>query len=193
MVITMNNNKARWSFPFRVVLVFLFCAWLAGCASNKPQIKMREETNFATLKTFYVQPPLNSVNPTLEQHMASTITTVLQGKGLTAASEEDADIKVGFFPSSRVEEGGSSVSIGLGTGVFGRSGGISLGSIFSVPVGEQVTEYQNLQIEVVQDGEFIYSAAGSAELEASDSITVQQALTTLVETLLEPFPANRAN
>ena len=85
MVITMNNNKARRSFPYHIVLVILFCAWLAGCASNKPQIKMREETNFAALKTFYVQPPLNSVNPTLEQHMASTITSVLQGKGLTAA------------------------------------------------------------------------------------------------------------
>lgn len=193
MVIAMNHNKTGTSFPYRVVLVFLFCAWLAGCASNKPQIKMRDETNFAALKTFYVQPPLNAFNSTLEQHMASTITTVLQGKGLNVANESEADIKVGFFPSSRVEEGGSSVSIGLGTGVFGRSGGISLGSIFSVPVGEQVTEYQNLQIEVVQDGEFIYSAAGSAELEASDSITVQQALTELIETLLEPFPANRAN
>ena len=125
--------------------------------------------------------------------MASTITTVLQGKGLTVASEDEADIRVGFFPSNRVEEGGSSVSIGLGTGVFGRSGGISLGSIFSVPVGEQVTEYQNLQIEVVQDGEFIYSAAGSAELEANDSISVQQALSELVVTLLQPFPANRSN
>lgn len=193
MIIMMNNKKARTSFPHCVMLVFLFCALLVGCASNKPQIKMLEETNFAALKTFYVQPPLNSFNPTLEQHMASTITTVLQGKGLTVASEDEADIRVGFFPSNRVEEGGSSVSIGLGTGVFGRSGGISLGSIFSVPVGEQVTEYQNLQIEVVQDGEFIYSAAGSAELEANDSITVQQALTELVETLLQPFPANRAN
>ena len=193
MIIMMNNKKARTSFPHCVMLVFLFCALLVGCASNKPQIKMLEETNFAALKTFYVQPPLNSFNPTLEQHMASTITTVLQGKGLTVASEDEADIRVGFFPSNRVEEGGSSVSIGLGTGVFGRSGGISLGSIFSVPVGEQVTEYQNLQIEVIQDGEFIYSAAGSAELEASDSITVQQALTELVETLLQPFPANRAN
>jgi len=193
MIIMMNNKKARTSFPHCVMLVFLFCALLVGCASNKPQIKMLEETNFAALKTFYVQPPLNSFNPTLEQHMASTITTVLQGKGLTVASEDEADIRVGFFPSNRVEEGGSSVSIGLGTGVFGRSGGISLGSIFSVPVGEQVTEYQNLQIEVVQDGEFIYSAAGSAELEANDSISVQQALSELVVTLLQPFPANRSN
>ena len=193
MIIMMNNKKARTSFPHCVMLVFLFCALLVGCASNKPQIKMLEETNFAALKTFYVQPPLNSFNPTLEQHMASTITTVLQGKGLTVASEDEADIRVGFFPSNRVEEGGSSVSIGLGTGVVGRSGGISLGSIFSVPVGEQVTEYQNLQIEVVQDGEFIYSAAGSAELEANDSISVQQALSELVVTLLQPFPANRSN
>lgn len=183
-------NYIRVAAFCRYGIALVLIGLLAGCASNKPQIKMREETNFAELKTFYVQPPLNSLNPTLERHMASTITAVLQGKGLTAASDADADIKVGFFPSTQLKEDGTSLNIGLGTGVFGRSGGISLGSVFSVPVGDQVTEYQNLQIEVVEDGEFIYSAAGSVELEASDSITVQQALTELVQSLLAPFPVN---
>ncbi len=162
---------------------------LTGCASNKPQIKKAENFNFASVNTFYVKPPLNSVNPTIENHLEASITDILTRKGLTPVNKEEADVEVGFFPSTALKENGKSVSIGLGTGVFGRSSGISLGSIFNIPVGEQVTQYQNLQIDIVENGNFVYSAAGSAELETHDSITIQTALTDLVATLLEPYPA----
>lgn len=173
----------------RFILVALIAALtLAGCASNKPQIKKVEDFNFASVNTFFVKPPLNSVNPTIENHLAASITDILTRKGLTPVSKEEADVEVGFFPSTALKENGKSVSIGLGTGVFGRSSGISLGSIFNIPVGEQVTQYQNLQIDIVENGNFIYSAAGSAELETHDSITIQTALTELVNELLEPYP-----
>lgn len=95
---------------------------------------------------------------------------------------------ISFFPSTESKEGGTSLNIGLGTGSYGRSGGISIGGIFSIPVGEQVTQYQNLQIDMLQNTTVIYSAAGSAELEAADRITAQEALTKLVSELLEPYP-----
>ncbi|WP_218310064.1 DUF4136 domain-containing protein [Alteromonas antoniana] len=184
----MQNIQIRMR-NVRFILVALIAALtLAGCASNKPQIKKVENFNFASVNTFFVKPPLNSVNPTIENHLAASITDILTRKGLTPVSKEEADVEVGFFPSTALKENGKSVSIGLGTGVFGRSSGISLGSIFNIPVGEQVTQYQNLQIDIVENGNFIYSAAGSAELETHDSITIQTALTELVNELLEPYP-----
>ena len=184
----MQNIQIRMR-NVRFILVALIAALtLAGCASNKPQIKKVEDFNFASVNTFFVKPPLNSVNPTIENHLAASITDILTRKGLTPVSKEEADVEVGFFPSTALKENGKSVSIGLGTGVFGRSSGISLGSIFNIPVGEQVTQYQNLQIDIVENGNFIYSAAGSAELETHDSITIQTALTELVNELLEPYP-----
>ena len=51
--------------------------------------------------------------------------------------------------------------------------------------------YQNLQIDVIKDGQFIYSATGSAELEKSDSISIQQSLTELVGELLASYPVNQ--
>lgn len=184
----MQNIQIRMR-NVRFILVALIAALtLAGCASNKPQIKKVENFNFASVNTFFVKPPLNSVNPTIENHLAASITDILTRKGLTPVSKEEADVEVGFFPSTALKENGKSVSIGLGTGVFGRSSGISLGSIFNIPVGEQVTQYQNLQIDIVENGNFIYSAAGSAELETHDSITIQTALTELVNELLELYP-----
>lgn len=177
----------------RLMLVFIaISTLLAGCASNKPQIEVNEEQNFAAIQTFHVQGPLNTVNPTIENHLASSITSILIKKGLTPADKKVADMEVGFFPATARKENGKSVSFGLGTGVFGRHSGISLGSIFSVPVGDQVSQYQTLQIDMVKDGTFVYSAVGSAELDANDSITIQRELTNLVNELLAPYP-NKAD
>ena len=79
----------------------------------------------------------------------------------------------------------------MGTGSFGRSGGISLGSIFSIPVGEQTTLQQGLQIDMVKDGKFIYSASGVVELESKDSISIQNKLDELVIRLLEQYPPKK--
>ncbi|QJR82887.1 DUF4136 domain-containing protein [Alteromonas pelagimontana] len=182
-------QKTRLHARLLLFVAFLSCGLVVGCASNKPQIEISDDHNFSAINTFYVRPPLNSVNATIENHMMSSITSILQSKGLQAASKENADVEVSFFPSTASKEDGKSVSFGLGTGVFGRSTGISLGSIFSVPVGEQVSQYQNLQIDIIEDGAFIYSAVGSAELDANDSITIQKELTSLVRELLQPYPA----
>ena len=180
----MSSAPVRF-FLFAVMSLML----LSGCASNKPQINMDEQQNFAAIKTFYVKSPLNSVNVTLENQLESAITSIMRGKGLSPVAQADADIEVAFLPTTARKQDGKSVSLGMGTGVFGRTTGISLGSIFSVPVGEQVSEYQNLQIDVIKNGSFIYSAAGSAELDASDNISVQRALSDLVRELLKPYPA----
>ena len=127
--------KISSRFTRLMLLLAVSFGILAGCASNKPQINMNDEQNFAAITTFYIQPPLNSHNETIENHLAGAISSVLMSRGLRPATKENADIEVGFFPSTALKEGGSSVNIGLGTGVFGRSSGISLGSIFSVPAG----------------------------------------------------------
>ncbi|MBU3022035.1 DUF4136 domain-containing protein [Aestuariibacter sp. A3R04] len=171
-----------------LLLIALLIA-IAGCASNKPEISISKEQNFAAIDTFYIQPPVNVSNKTIANHMMATINTILTHKGLRAASQGEADVTVVFYPSTAKKEEGKSISFGLGTGTFGRSGGISLGSVFSVPVGEQESQYQNLQIDVVKGGQFIYSAVGSTELDAKDSIAIQQNLTELVTALLAPYPA----
>ena len=172
----------------QVLLLTACMVVVAACSSSKPQVNMDETQNFADIKTFYIQPPLNPINATLANHLSSAITQRLIEKGLTPSSEEDADIAVGYLPSTTTKEDGTTLNLGLGTGSYGRSSGISLGSIFSIPVGEQTTLQQSLQIDIVKDGNFIYSASGSIDLKAKDSISVQNALDELIGTLLEQYP-----
>jgi len=176
----------------KAVLVLLLCTvFISACSSNKPQVNIDDTQNFADIKTFYIQPPVNPINATLANHLSSSITQRLIEKGLTPASEENADIAVGYLPSTSTKEDGTTLNLGLGTGSFGRSGGISLGSIFSIPVGEQTTLQQGLQIDMVKDSKFIYSASGVIELESKDSISIQKKLDELVIALLEKYPSVR--
>jgi hypothetical protein len=175
-------TKIKWLL-FAIVLFVV-----AGCASNKPQISINDEQNFDAINSFYVKPPENTTSATITNYMVSSISTLLMQKGLTPVDSADADVTVLFYPSTALKEDGKSISFGLGTGAFGRSGGISLGSIFNVPVGEQVSQYQSLQIDIVKDGSFVYSAVGSTEIDAKDSITIQKKLSSLVSSLLEPYP-----
>ena len=178
----------------KTTLLALVCvAIVSACSSNKPQINVDETQNFADIKTFYIQPPLNPINATLANHLSTAITENLIAKGLKPASEEDADIAVGYVPSTSTKEDGTTLNLGLGTGSYGRSGGISLGSIFSIPVGEQTSLQQGLQIDMVKDGKFIYSAAGSTELDGKDSISIQNSLNELVSELLNPYPNTTLN
>lgn len=159
----------------------------AGCSSH-PKVNVDNGQNFSDIKTFYIKAPLNSTNAVLAQHVSSTITKNLISKGLTPSTDNNADVSVGYLPSTSTKEDGATLNLGLGTGSFGRSRGISIGSIFSIPVGEQTTLQQSLQIDIVKDGNFIYSASGSIDLKAKDSISVQNALDELIGTLLEQYP-----
>ncbi|MBU2979615.1 DUF4136 domain-containing protein [Alteromonas sp. C1M14] len=179
----------KFAHPTRCILLSLLTLFIiSGCASRNPQVAIDQNQDFSQLHTFYVRPPLNSVNPQIESQLITAITGILEQKGYSSVSQDSADMQVGFQPSTSSQENGTRLNLGLGTGLFGRSGGISLGSIFSIPVGEQVTDYQALQIDVVTGNTFIYSAAGSAKLSSRDAITVQNKLNELIDQLLEDFP-----
>ena len=187
-------HRGFWKQKYGIksaLLSLLSLALVVGCAS-KPQVSVDDTQNFADIKTFYIQAPLIPINETLANHLSSTITERLITKGLTPSTENDADVSVGYLPSTATKEDGTTLNLGLGTGAFGRSGGISLGSIFSIPVGEQTSFQQGLQIDIVKDEKFIYSASGSVELESKDSISIQNKLDELVTSLLEQYPARVA-
>jgi hypothetical protein len=190
MIEKIRDKTMRERFR-KIQLLFCLIAFsglLTGCASNAPSVNVDETQDFNSINSFYVKSPLNSVNPTLENSIAQTITDVLTAKGLTEASQNEADVLVGFFPFTESKDNGTRLNIGLGSGTFGRSGGISIGSVFSIPVGEQFTEYQNLQIDITRESTFVYSASGSTEIKANDAITVQRALNELVQSLLDNYP-----
>jgi hypothetical protein len=179
----------RWQQIQRIFCFFILCLGLSGCAASGPTVSLDKSQDFKEIDSFFVKSPLNSVNPTLENSIAQDITSALSEKGLSSTTENLADVVVSFFPYTETKEGGAQLNIGLGTGTFGRSGAIMLGGVLSVPVGEQFSDYQNLQIEVINKSTVIYSASGSIEIESNDVIALQQALNQLVLSLLDSYPS----
>lgn len=75
-----EHNNELFRSAWRCLALFTLM-WLYGCATS-PEIKMRDNQDFSVIHTFYVQPPLNSLNQSIESHILAAITTELQQKGL---------------------------------------------------------------------------------------------------------------
>jgi len=186
----MPQESKKLCVRFKAAVVMLLALALCACASNNKEISVDKNHNFSEIKTFYIQLPVNPINEALQNHLNYKIAQNLTAKGLELSKESDADIVVGYLPTTLTKDDGTTLNLGLGTGSYGRSGGISLGGIFSIPVGEQVSFYQVLDINIMRDGHFIYSASGSIELESKDTISVQAKLDELVDRLLLEYPTN---
>lgn len=183
-----------------LVIFLLFISMLSGCTSTGPDINYDNEMDFSEIHTFAITSSESTTAQALVLHVEERIAQELIAKKLLRVTQgiaeekgnnehaKGADIEVSFTVSTLTKEDGTTLSVGLGTGSYSRSGGISLGSIFSIPVGEQVSLHQTLQIDISKDNRIIYSASGSAEIDSKDSISIQQTLDKLVVSLLARFP-----
>lgn len=192
---TINKNSGHHLSSIFVTFL-LFISTLAGCASTGPDVNYDKALDFSQLHTFTIIPSDNTTAPTLMLHVEKAIEQVLISRGLqkvvqgSSENTESSDIEVSFIASSMTKEDGTTLNVGLGTGSYSRSGSISLGSIFSIPIGDQVSLHQTLQIDITKDSQIIYSASGSVEIDSKDTISIQQKLDELVESLLASFPPN---
>lgn len=185
MLVTGKTMKAKYQSLFISTLLLLTTA----CASQNAIVKVKDKQDFDGIKTFFVQQPLNEMHPGLQNHLESRIVEQLTMKGLKPSARENADVTIEYASSFSTKTDINAPQIGTGFGDYGRSGGLSMGGIFSFPVAQRDLYYQGLVIDIAKDGHFIYRAGASIELESKDTISVQARLHQLVDSLLEEYPS----
>jgi len=185
MLVTGKTMKAKYQSLFISALLLLTTA----CASQNAMVKVKNKQDFEGIKTFFVQQPLNEMHPGLQNHLESRIVQQLTQRGLKPSTQENADVTVEYASSFSTRADINAPQIGTGFGDYGRSGGISMGGIYSFPIAQRDLYYQGLVIDIEKDGHFVYSAGASIELEAQDTISVQARLNKLVDKLLEEYPS----
>lgn len=172
----------------RFLLVFFMASiFLFGCSSS-PKVDYDKTTNFSTIKSFSLAQSLDSPDQVRSDLITNSIEKHLTSKGLNKTDGSESDIFVSFYAVLSEEPNNTSFSFGLGTGIGGRSGGISLGSILSVPVGKQSVFYQNLRIDIFQGNTIIWSGVDEVEIETGNGIELQTKIDELVTNILTLFP-----
>lgn len=63
------------------------CLGLSGCVASGLTVSLDETQDVEENDNIFVKPPLNSVNPTLENGIEQDITSALSEKGLSSTTE----------------------------------------------------------------------------------------------------------
>ncbi|MEO9944559.1 DUF4136 domain-containing protein [Paraglaciecola sp.] len=171
----------------RTFLFLIVTVLFLGCSTSS-QIDYDKTVSFSDIQSFSLDLPVDSPDQLRSTLLSNSIEQNLTAKGLNKTEASQSDIAVSYFAVTSTEPSNSSFSIGLGTGFGGRSGGISLGSIVSLPLGKQETIYQSLRIDIQQGDRIIWSGIDEIEIDSGNSIELQTKIDELVAKILASFP-----
>ncbi|GAA0860151.1 hypothetical protein [Aliiglaciecola litoralis] len=173
----------------RLISIFVV-VFTAGCASNSVRIDTDQSTNFAQIKSYAV----TSINPQDNlgaDRLVNSLTDFLtqNGKLVGDPGFVDATIEIDHYEQQQPNQ--SRLSIGLGTGSYGRSGGIGVGGSVSVPWGDDMLLYAIVVMKVLVDDRLVWSASNSAEIDTDQPSGTGDAQLKALRGLLDVFPVDR--
>lgn len=174
----------------RIFLLF-FILVTAGCTTTSNLI-VDDQIDFQSLKTFSVKPVNAPVELPSQTLFLDLIAQSMVEKGLRPVSD-GGDIVVRYSLYFGEEQDPSTLSIGLGTGSASRSGSISIGSIFSVPVGNDLIAPLILNVSMTKEGKEIWFNADRVNINKNDPANYPEQQKDLVEKVLAPFPLIQRN
>lgn len=174
----------------RPIALLLVGALMQGCISNSLQLQHDQNVSFGEVLSYAVSSA--DPNPSLSsQKLIESTHEYLEnnGKLMGDIGFVDAQIEIDHFEQERPNE--NRLSIGLGTGSYGRSGGISFGTAVSVPLGSDTIQHAVVVMRVLVEGNLVWAASSSKEIDGDNQSDLIVAQLEALEQLLRAFPITR--
>jgi hypothetical protein len=171
------------------IYCFVTSALLSAC-SSKPYIDYDTDYNFGRATSYFIITSGTENEPLMAPRIQAAIDSELKALGLSpAASRQQADLAVSYSLTSEDRPTNNRVSVGMGTGSYGRSSGISVGGSVSRPVGGDTHRYKVIQIDMHPGSQerLIWRSRDSLELRGDPARRAEDAQR-MVRRLLAGFP-----
>ncbi|MBT0586111.1 DUF4136 domain-containing protein [Alteromonas oceanisediminis] len=158
---------------------------LSGCSSQKVTTDYDPDVNFSAIKSVQVVAVDGDQSPSA-RNIQSMVEAGLLAAGIKV--NENALDTLQIIAQVEQRENDSAFSIGLGTGSSTRNTSIGVGTSISIPVGDDMLDYQVITLELVRGAQIIWTATDSARIKVRDGKGKQETQQKLVDRLLEHFP-----
>jgi hypothetical protein len=174
------------------IYCFVTSALLSAC-SSKPYIDYDTDYNFGRATSYFIITTTGNENenePLMASRVQAAIDSELKTLGLSPAiSRQQADLAVSYSLTSEDRPNNNRVSVGMGTGSYGRSSGISVGGSVSRPVGGDTRRYIVIQIDMHPGSQerLIWRSRDALELRGDPARRAEDAQR-MVRRLLAGFP-----
>jgi hypothetical protein len=171
---------------------FLLVAALTACSTPpKARVDQDSRANFSSYKTFAWLEPKQAdsnnvkVGTLANQRVRTSLTTALQGKGLSF-NEAAPDVRISYLFNVYERPKQSGVRIGLGAG--GGSGNVGGGVGLSLPVGKRNESVAAMTVDVVDPMRNAQVWTGSFETVLKGTEATDGEVQKLVDTILTKYP-----
>ena len=189
---TSKRSMLRGSNPAWRSLTLIICSLfiLAAC-TTKPKQDYDVNYDFAALKTFSQLTIKQTDDPLTADRINADIKQTLLNQGY-AYQADNADFIVNYAFVTQDKEKDSGLSIGLGSGTRGSSGGIGLGTSIGIPLGSDTAKTQMIQIDIVdpKDKRLIWRGNGQYHFDQGGEEKAQEINKTVIA-ILAQFPPKK--
>lgn len=175
---------------FKLISVLLSSMLLSACTSS-PKSDYDVGYDFTQLHTFQQQAPAQSNDPLSASRIKIDIANTLEEKGFTQdKSKADFLVTFGYRIDDKPKDSG--LSIGLGTGTWGSSGGVSVGTSMGIPIGSSTAKVQTIQIDIIEPltNRLIWRGSDSFNFDAGGEQKAADTQAT-VSKILSQFPPQK--
>lgn len=184
----------------RYILLLILLFLLTACGGMKVKVDYDNSFDFSQLKAWswrYAEQPQTGDkfldNQLRDQRIRSSIDTVLAEKDLTRSSSKP-DFLVSYELKVETKQKTSNVSVFVGTGTWGRHGGVSVGA--GAPVASSSTPYNvgTLYIDFIDPatGDLRWRGTGQATMSESGSPEENKAaMLEAIRKIMENYPPQR--
>lgn len=178
-----------------VILFGLGAVILSGCSSIRVTRDYDTSTDFSGLESYgwkhAEQPQTDNAridNDLIDERIREAVDVQLAAKGFARTNKDKADFLVAYFVEYKQRIEGSTVSFGLGTGGYGRYGGVG----YNTGISDYEEGYLTIDIIGAKSGKTIWRGVGRrATYESNSPEKVTKIVNQAVSRILAKFPPGK--
>ena len=170
----------------RIALLFLACL-ITSCAQRAVLTDYDPNVNFKSIQSVIIAGQAHEDKPP-QAPVIDLVSAYLTRQNITITDESAAEARLSVTAYIEQRPNDQTMTIGVGAGNMNRNSSISVGTSVNVPIGDDLIDWQVIQIDLIQHNQVIWTASDSAKLRIRDGkgrLDVQQKM---VERLLAEFP-----
>ena len=173
---------------YKILAYWIAPLLLLNACASEPKTDYDLNVDFSTLKQFSQLDVTHTDDPLSADRITQNIKQILTQKGFIAdAAQPDFLVTYAFKTQDKPKDSG--LSIGLGTGTWGNSGGIGIGTSVGVPLGSDTAKIQVIQIDILdpQTQNLIWRGSDSFDFDSGGQDKAERT-SKAVTKILSTFP-----
>ncbi|MDM7861245.1 hypothetical protein QTP81_11630 [Alteromonas sp. ASW11-36] len=172
-------------FMLKKVLLICMVLGITACARQAVTPDFDPNYNFSNIQQLTIIADDPEGTPS-HRHIALLLEQALVAGNIKVTDDSNIKLLIDAYVEERPND--QAISIGLGTGTSTRNSSIGIGTSVQIPIGDDMVEWQVIQLDLVDNNQVIWTARDDAKLKVKDGKGRHEVQQYIIDRLLADFP-----